>query len=609
MGFKGEAIITLFDKIQEEGTDLVRGQVSASVKEYTELLMEYLDSCNWHLILMADAEIKGYYASRYSEEYFYCASEVNKYFVQNDKRYPLELITLHTDILTFLFISGAKKESGLYLRRLRQIQEIILGKDSFLFCRNWCFILVEFVSEYCEDIAIKEYEYFRELFVHVLLGEKVLYQIHLRLASIKMKKENEAGHLRQAVEQCQIWMDSSDKIVSPKIRSLVFGMKGMYYRITGDIESAVSNFGKAIDCADDLNDKLNWIVQKGTMFYVKQDIKGLWECVCQGMGEIQKPDEENAVYAEIYNLYGLYFMLVQEFAIASEYFRKAEVLGKCYLGEFAEATVKFRANFLLAQYHDGNVEESREQMIKLLEQMSNSPEIYPEIYAVVQNNVLAVSLANYIDSNYCRRMKRVLKCNVNAYDLSASILYKSNLYFCLVILENIDKNTKDDLETELNKYFSSNPYGIGYIQYLKGRVYRCCLQGQEDAGYRILEILREYLGQVSFTDITSEYGILYFNISLRILLYKQNFEGAYEWLVQTGDKYLKQLFRRFLDNSKDNMRSTYSLVQMYISTFISTVFDYPEIGISVDELYGFVLKYKYLLNLFCCNKEHHFTTF
>lgn len=597
----GGFILAILINVCEDGLDIEQDSENELVEEYIILLKEALKSDNPYFILMVNYEIN---LCCFGINERKLLNKIYENYLDSGMIYPVSAIGLHIDILKAFFEIGEDETGRRYFERLKYINTNVFGKKDYFFCRNLSYVIFYFLQEYDTDAAIYEYEKYINDFVQVLRHDIILYQMQLGNAVILVNRDNDPEHLGRVLEECQRRIDKNDFPMSAKFSELLCRMRGIYYRCIGELDQAIANFQYVIERTDDFSSKLFCINQIGMLMYHKQNEKGLWTVICQGMETARKYGKWDENVVELLNLKGLYYFLKGQFADAADWFTKAKRNSESLFGENVDLTMKYQSNFLLARFYEGYIEEARENSLKLLEKMSSFPEKYPEALSYVQNNLIVTSTENRIDSQYCKSIKKALDSKKTQYDLVSTVLLKSNLYFSYVMSDE-DANNKeiDILEKELDKYFQNFPDGDSYIVYMKARAKRFFSLNKIKEGYYIAECLNDYLKTASPESVSNLFNINNYVLYIRILIHKRQFVETRQALLGMKEKYIIPLLKRMENKTENNAETIGQYLQLYMSIFVSTVMEYPEVGVSAEELYLFVLNYKYLAGLFYFDRK------
>lgn len=595
-GFIGASVISAYAKMRLQDLDIVFERDNKDVREFVTLLSKYLESGNWQLILMVSTEIEKCIVEEDYEGHRRLLDEIYEHYIRFGEGYPIQAVHLHGDILAAFFAMGMVDEWNNYYNEYCRVLKSMFGEESYLFCRNWCEILL-MISQYLPENAYKESEKRKTLFSKYLNEERVLYQICINEAIYQEKINNNPEYLKKALVECKRWMKRCGNNAVVEIENFVKSMEGLYYRHIGEVDKAAEYFLQIIESIDDLNWKVYEYGQLATMFYIKRDKEGLWNCLKMGIEETRKLRIANENVTELYNLMGIYYLLDNCSEMALDWFEKARRTSCELFGRDADYSTKYEANAYLAEFYAGNINKARRGMKGLLEKVGGLPEQYPETYSLVMNNLCAMSMENMMDVQACKDMKRALDGNKTKYDFSTFILYKSNLYLCLVMNDTEQKDI-DELQAILEHYYALNPGGEGHEQYLHGKICRYCSQGNMEKAYQIAEKLRNVLKKKGMVGDISCLEFNYAVIQVSVLLYQKKYTDVHKFVTDIGRQYLNPLFVSLSERTEEDFEFIDLMLHSYISLLVSIVTQYPEIGVLPEELYGYVLNYKYLIQLF-----------
>lgn len=516
-GLIGAAILSVYARMQIQNLDVVFDRDNEVVREYAALMSKYLMSDNRRLILMVSTEIE---RGIVEEDYDVCrrlADEAYEHFIRSGEEYPIQAVRLHGNILEVFFEMGMIDEWNNYYWEYYRVQKSMFGEESYLFCRNWCALLLV-VSEYLPEVAYEGFEEKKELFSKYLCQEMILYQLCIKEAVFQEKRNNNPEDLRRGLDECRKWVKNCGNNVTMEIENLIKRMEGLYYRHIGETDKAAEFFLQAVDSTDDLNSRLYAYGQLATMLWIKRDKEGLWSCLKAGLEEAQKLQEPNENVTELYNLMGIYYLLDNRFEMALGWFEKARSISFNLFGADTDNSTKYEVNACRAESQLGNIDAARRQMEKILEKVIRFPEKYPETISLVMNNLLRMSAERVIDIQACKYMKRALDSNQLQYDFSTVIIFKSNLYLCLII-SDMEQEDIDELEKVLEDYYTRNPNGNGYEQYLQGKICRYWSQRKTDKAYQTAERLRDVIAENRWRGDIIDYSALkYAVIQVSILL-------------------------------------------------------------------------------------------
>lgn len=390
-GFIGAAILSAYARMQTQNLDVVFDRDNEVVREYAALMGKYLMSDNRQLILMVNTEIE---RGIVEGDYDVCrrlADEAYEHFIRSGEEYPIQAACLHGNILEVFFEMGMIDEWNNYYWEYYAVQESVFGEESYLFCRNWCALLLA-ISEYLPEVAYEKFKEKKDLFSKYLCQEMILYQLCIKEAVFQEKRSNNPEDLRRGLDECRKWAKNCGNNVTIEIEHFINIMEGIYYRHIGETDKAADFFLQAIDSTDDLNFKLYAYGQLATMLWIKRDKEGLWSCLRAGLEDAQKLQEPNENVTELYNLMGIYYFLDNRFRMALGWFEKARGISFNLFGADTDNSTKYEVNACRMEFQLGNIDTARRQMEKILEKVLKSPEKYPETISLVMNNLYMMSV-------------------------------------------------------------------------------------------------------------------------------------------------------------------------------------------------------------------------
>ncbi len=601
-GFIGGLIACNFLLMQERGLDVIYNNENELVQDYISLLKKRLETDNFSLVLMVNTEIEKCYIDEKEKIYEYLCDEIYEHFINSGKGYPLEAVGLHIDIITALAHLGEKEKFYNYLYKIKEVYKETFGDKSFLFCRNWSYILNEVLLEFIPEAAIEEFMDNIDLFSVTLREEGILYSLCINIAIERTNQEQNIDYIKKSIDFCEKWSKDISIEKQKEVQVLIRGIALMYYRNIGEYDAALKMYEKVLELTDDIHYKLFLLSQIASILYIKRDLRQLNEIFQNNINlvrALQNPDEN---VAELYNIYGLYYMQIGNYQEAQIQIEKAIHISEQVLGKEVDNTLKFKCNRILNKYNNGEYDTASVEMSELLDIVSENPVQYPETIPLILNNSIAMSFENRINSSMILAMKKVLESKKNKYDIASNIVFKCNLYYIMMALsDNYDEAVMEDLRKELEDYFNHYPYSEGYIQYLEGEYYRECRNKNISLGYTILEKIEKYFNKITRSIFSKEY-FTFFIIKLKNYIYKKDYIAARKWLLSLWDVVLLPLFETLSNQDEENIKGTCLLLHSYISLFISSARQYPQLKITDKELYEFILNFKYFEDLFYCNK-------
>ncbi len=602
-GFIGGAIACDFFLMKEMGMDIVYDTDNKLVQEYSDLLKQRIETDCCSLMLMANAEIEKCTINKEEEINAYLCDEIYEHFKNSGKEYPLQIVGLHIDIITTLIQLNEKKKVYNYLHTIKEIYQDNFGEKSYLFCRNWCYILNEIMLEILPEVAMEEFKENIDLFSVILKEEGILYTLCINIAIKRTNQEQNISYIKEAINLCEIWCKNISTERQKEIQRLIHGISAMYYRNIGEYDNAIKTFYETIEFVDDIHYKLFLLAQIATILYVQHEWKELenfFDNYKSFIVTLREPDEN---VAELYNIYGAYYMQIGNYHEAKIQIEKAISISENILGEEADTTIKFKCNRILVKYSAGEFNECNVQMEELLNVVSNNLEQYPESLPLVLNSSIAMSFKEKIDRNTVLKMKAILDGKRIKYDITSNIIFKSNLY-CIMMAsgDNYDEEIISEFRQELQDYFQRYPYSEGFLEYLKGEFCRLYQKKDISLAYNILDKVETYLNKKDLNIVSREY-LCFFIVRLKNLLYQKDYITAEKWLLSMWKSVLLPLFETLANESEDNAEYIFLRIYVYISLFISSAKQYPQLKITDNILYEYILNFKYLEDLFYCDKH------
>lgn len=607
----GGAAACSFLIIKDSELDIVYDAENELVREYCELLRKQLETDNDRLLLMVSTEIERCLMNEKEELYGYLSDEIYEHFQSGGGKYPIQAVWLHIHVIYTLFQLNYEEEGGRYMRIIRDTQKEVFGDESFLFCRNWCYIVNEPLLKYIPDAAIIEFDSNMDLFSKILKEEDILYQLCINIGIAKTKQEQNADFLKQAVYLCEMWCgDISIELQKPK-QALIRIMRAMSYRNTGELDTAMKMFQEEMHLTESIQCKLYLIGQIASILFTKRDLSMFPAILEEGEKLITDGQESDEHVAGFYNICGLYYMMKGQYAKAIPQFDRAISISEKVMDKNADEIVKLKYCRLMAEYEMGNINEVSKQIDRLFRTTCNNIEYYSQSLPLIINGMIMLGLKNNINSDTVKRMKDMLNINQNKYDMISVISFKSSLYYLMMASEDIyDRNDWESMQEELEKFFYRYPYAEGMLQYLEGEYYRCLKENDSssvnEAVGRILDKIEKYCANNSYI-VTSMSYFHYYYVKLRKLLYRKDYIAATRQLLSMRKNIIMPLFETLSHMEKDMSEDIYYIINSYASLFISTIQQYPQLHISKKLLYEFVLNIKYFENLFYCRKQEFYS--
>lgn len=592
-GFTGGAVICCFMKMQELGLDLVFDKQEDTVREYTRLLEQRLETTDRQLVLMADAEITRCFVEFPwdDHEYEYLLDEIHDHYRKTEEQYPETLVGLHIDIIVALYVMLRGEVH--YVMELQLEYAELWGEDSYLFCRNYCCIIREFFAVYYPDIAIKEFESYQDKFHKRLYDSALFYLTYMTIADLKVKDNDDVEELRKAIVTCEEWLKDVSQMVQEVLRPVLKAMLAMYYRYTGRLKESITGFLQTIQMVPAPEAKLYFLDQAISMLYLQRQFESIKVCIETGQKWLKQADLYTSDAAvEFLNLNGLYELETGSNQKAQGYFEKAIEFSTFQSGENSDQTLKYRSNLILAKYQ--NWEMIQEMVQELMETMARSPALYPDSYSVMKNNLVVFQPAVQISSVEIMGQKRILRNYKNPHDEAGTVLYKSNLFFLKLLFDGT--YAESEVELDLNEYFKKNPGGFGYVQYLKGKILKFAYLHREKRVHEMLRVLNhQYAMQKMVVGDGEE--IFGYYLSIRLALYEEDYGKARKLLVDIWEKKLVKLFSMLANGDFQNEERLAISMNLYLSILISVSLQEEKVGIAAAELWNIVSNYKYLWDL------------
>jgi len=600
VGFIGGAIICDFFLMKDAGLDIVFDSSDKLVKEYYGLLQRRLEAKSYNLVLMVNTELEKCILNQ-EEIYNYLCDEIYEHFKNNGKVYPVQAVGLHIDVITALIYLDERETVYNYLYVIKETYKEILGEKSYLFCRNWGYILNEVFLKFFPKIAIKEFEDNVELFSQILREDIILYLLCINIGRKRAEVKREANPIKESIDLCKIWIKGIPEGKQKEIKELIDYWYAFYCEYIGDYNIALEIFGKKRNIYDNIHIKLFILVQIAMILYIKSDreeLKKFFESYAAFFETLSEPEES---VAELYNLKGLYYMQTGNYYEAEEQIEKAIDISKKLEGEETDNTIKYKSNKLLIKFKMGEFSEANIQLKKLFKIISENPQQYPVSMPNICNNLLYMSFKEGIGSAILR-MNTILDKGIG-YNIISNIVFKCNLYFAIIVSgDNYVENDINSLRVQLQKYFDEYPNSEGYIVYLRAEACRLFQEKNVIEGYEVLEKSIECLEQKGFGIEIGE-DIYYFIAKLKVLIYKKEYFIAKKYLLSLWEYNLVPLFESLVYRGKEDANYIFILLNTYISIFISASKYYEFLKITDKELYEVVLNFKYFEDLFYTDKN------
>lgn len=601
--FIGGVIACDFLLMKEMGLDIIYHNKNEVVQQYKNLLRERLETDSFSLMLMVSTEIEKCCMDEREKVYKYLCDEIYEHFKNNGKKYPLQAVGLHIDIITTFVCLNEKKGVIKYLHTIKEIYKEIFGEKSYLFCRNWSYILNEIFLKLIPEVAIEEFMDNINLFSRILKEDKILYLLCINIAVEKAKQEQKINCLKDSINLCEKWCKDISVEKQKEINALVRGTAGMYCRNIGEYDEAIKIFGEVIEFAEDIRCRLAFLAQIASILYIKHDFEQLNDFLAENVGVLETLQDLDENAAELYSIYACYYMQIRDYQKAKIQIEKAIDIGEQILGKNADTAIKFRCNKYLIEYNSGEYDKDNTKMLKILDIVSRNPQQYPISLPLVLNNLVAMSFEEEINSTTVLRMEKVLRSNEYKYDIATNIIFKCNLY-CIMMAsgDTYDEVFLESLRKELENYFRKYPYSEGYFVYLKGEYCRQYQKKDVSLNYKFLDKIEEGLDRMNLSTLSREY-VTFFVVRLKNLLYKKDYSVAKRWLMNLWSVVVLPLFKTMLNRNEEDVKSTCLLLRTYMSLYISSVQQYPQLKITDKELYEFVLNFKYFEDLFYYNSN------
>lgn len=599
-GFIGGAVLCDFLLMKNLGLDIVYNINDSLTQEYISLLKRRLETEQVSLILLASTELEHCLMDSDDQLYNYLGDEIYEHLKSNNGEYPLQAVGLQIDVLHALIILGEDEQAGHYMRILKDTYIQLWGDDSYLFSKNWSYILDEVALNLFPDIAISEFEQYQAVFSANLKNEVILYKLCLDVGNAKTKLQRKVDYRKEAVDLCRMWYKNSSQSLRQIVCPLIEIMAAIYNRDIGEFDAALERLEEADKIADNIHLKLYIQSQIGTILYFKHDLIALNKFFVNNKQVIDGLSEPDENIAEIHNLYGLYLIQQGEYSVAKSEIEKAITISEDVAGKEADTTTKFRSNLLRAKVMMGeSIDTELQELLDLvLQNCSGYPESLPLILNFF-NYLNSVEIG--IGSRGYREAKKVLENKVDLYDTASSIVYKCNMYYS-IRENNGDPAVAEKLRSELETFFQRYPNSDGHLQYLQGEFLRCAQESEEEA-LKILKLIDKHLSELRLGLNSWEFLYKQF-IRIRLLLWEQSYAFAKKQLKSFWGEIIIPLFKRLGTRDLLNTEITLKQLRSYASLFISAVNQYPEIGITTKELYEFVLNFKHLYFQFVCAPQN-----
>lgn len=611
MGNFGRAAACDFLLMKDRGIDIVYDAEDETAKEYVCLLKKKLQTDNDRLVLMVSTEIEKCLMDEKEEVFAYLSDEIYGHFQKSGGEYPLQAVGFHIDAINSLAYLGYVEKYYYYMRVIRDTHREIFGEESFLFCRNWCYVMNETMRIFSPRDAVIEFDVDVDLFSKVLKEEDILYQFCINIGIEKTKQEQDAGYLKQAVDLCEAWCRDIPAEMQKGKQDLIRIMRAMYYRNTGELDTALKAYREEADLTERRQYKLYLLNQIVNILFVKNDMDKVPGILEEGNKIIASLPEQDENVAEFYNISALYFRQKRQYDKASPQFDKAIAIAEQVMGRDADTVVKYRYNKLVMEYDMGYIDEAYEKIMRLYQIVCDNMACYPDSLPLILNGIMMLKSGSNFSSNDVKRMKDMLKKNQMKYDFASVLLFKCNLYYLMMAGDDVcDREEWEPLQKELALIFERYPYADGYLLFLMGEYCRIFKTGDASVAHSEAAGLLDKIVS-SFDSAAGAASSLVnthcFYIALVCLLYKNEYADAASRLLSLRKNVIMPLLEAVCHVPEDGAEGIFSFLDTYVFLFVSAVRQYPQLKITEKDLYGFVLNLKYYEDLFYCRKEEFHT--
>ena len=593
IGYMGGLVVIDFVYMSENNLDIYFDRDNSRVCSYKKQLIELLGSDNEQLILMVHCEAeKSFGGNKYGNLlYSKLGDEAYSHYIQFGKEYPLECLDFHICILYSLLAVGDIDKFKDYFYGILATYRENFDDNKFLLNRNKLYIIYKFLCVHLPDFAESMFENEKSNFLDVMKGDALLYFTRICIAENKVKKENNLDYMKEAIEECEKWIDEC-KNKNNDICVYLFLEKGIYYRDLGEVESAVQELEKVIRVSNFVPEKRAALAQIASLYYANNSWK-LLSGLLDTYSEIYKRTEdldENVAY--LYGIEGLLRAREKNKTIALENIDIAVDVAQKLEGEDGELAVIMRNNKSLVYWMLDDFNNAQRINYELMSVIKACPEKYPEAVTLVLNNNLMLEGYMGFEKRDMRITERIHREKKVPYDAITSCLLKCNLFLFKKVSEGNDsEDDNDSLFEELDMFFSKNKNINGYFQFLRGAVIKFSRQKNRDKEIIYLNKVVDYVSEGNIGILSVE-DFVAIQARIKLLEYSNNLSEIDRYIDFIWKERIIQLLK--LIGKKEYKEKALSLLlNSYMSLIISICKYYHRV--SDEALYKYVVNYKYIV--------------
>lgn len=595
IGFTAGQMVIDFVYMFENNLDMYFDKDNLTVCSYKKQLSKLLGSDNEHLMLMVHCEAeKSIGGSKYDNLlYSKLGDEAYSHYIQFGESYPLECLDFHICILYgLLAVDDIKKFEDYFYGILATYRENF-DDNKFLWNRNKLYIIYRFLCVHLPEFADDMFKKEKNNFVDAMKENALLYYTRICIAGNKVKKENNLYYLKEAIKECEQWINECER-KDNEICVFLHLEKGIYFRDIGEIKSAVSEFEKVIKLSDFVPTKRFALAQIASLYYVNNSWELLDDLLDENSEMYRKNNESDENVAYLYGIEGLLRAYEGNRTEALENIDIAVDVAQKLVGQDGELVVIMRNNESIVYWILGDYSNAQQINYELMDIIKAHPEKYPEAITLVINNNLIFEGYMGFEKNNIMITKRLLIDKKTPYDAVTSYPLKSNLFLFKKIGECEDcGNEHDALYEELDMYYSKHKNENGYFQFLRGAVIKFSKKKNREKEIFYLNEILDYVNDSYFEAFSVE-DFIAIQARIKLLEYSNNQYKIDKYIdILWKERIIPLLYHICRKEYKNEAFKSIILSNSYMSLIISICKYYHRLQDEI--LYKYVVNYKHIL--------------
>lgn len=595
IGFSDGQMIIDFVYMVENNLDIYFDKDNPTVRSYKKQLIKVLGSDHEHLMLMVHCEAeKSIGGSKYDNPlYSKLGDEAYSHYLQFGERYPIECLDFHICLLYGLLAVGDIEKFEDYFYGILETYRENFDDNKFLWNRNKLYIIYRFLCVHLPKFANDMFKKEKSNFVDAMKEDALLYYTRICIAGSRANKENNLNYLKEAIEECEQWLNESE-CKDNEICVFLYLEKGIYFRNIGEIKSAVSEFEKVIELSDFVPTRRYALAQIASLYYVNNSWKLLNRLLTGSSEMYKKFDEPDENVAYLYGIEALLRAHDGNKTVALENIDIAVDIAQKLVGQDGELAVVMRNNQSLVYWILGDYSNAQKINYELMDVIKAHSEEYPEAITLVLNNNLMFNGYMGFEKNNIIITKRLLRDKKTPYDAVTSYPLKSNLFLFKKVGEFEEcGDEQDTLYEELATYYSKPRNDNGYFQFIRGAIVKFSRQKNKKKEIFYLKAVIDYVRGMEYEEFGFE-DFVAIQAEIKLLEYNNNLPEMDRCIHFVWEERLIPLIQRiYKEKYRNEVFSLIILSKSYMSLIMSVYKYYHRLSDNI--LYKYVEYYKYSL--------------